>query len=95
MMNSLTQQIKRKALELGFSKVGIARAERLEEERDNLLRWLELGYHGTMKWMKDKPERRCEPSAPNQSVLWSTGRVLHEAALAHDAGRNCSLRLAQ
>src|SRR5690349_14663313 len=47
----LTSQIKQKALQLGFAKVGIARAENLSTELDHLQEWLARGYQGEMKWM--------------------------------------------
>lgn len=54
-------RIKAKALELGFSSVGIARAESLEVEGVRLQQWLSRGYHGTMEWMQKDPEKRAEP----------------------------------
>ncbi|MGF1536729.1 MAG: tRNA epoxyqueuosine(34) reductase QueG [Elainellaceae cyanobacterium] len=55
-------QIKQKALELGFHKVGIAAPEALYAEagaanRAALERWLAMGYHADMAWM-DNPKRR-------------------------------------
>ncbi len=58
---SLTKEIKTKALELGFSKVGIARAEHLQKEGDLLAQWLAWGYHGTMEWMARNFEKRIRP----------------------------------
>lgn len=63
MKESLTQHIKQKALELGFAKVGIARAERLTEEGRRLREWLNRGYHGTMEWMERNVEKRVDPRA--------------------------------
>lgn len=57
---SLTELIKRKGLELGFSKIGIARAEVLEEEGAGLREWLARGYAGTMSWMEKNPEKRVD-----------------------------------
>jgi len=56
----LTAEIKSRALQLGFSKLGIARAEPLLAERDRLKEWLARGYHGEMKWMARDPEQRTE-----------------------------------
>lgn len=69
---NLTKEIKLKALELGFSKVGIARAERLDEESRHLQEWLNRGCHGTMEWMSRNVEKRSDPRTivPNaQSVV--------------------------
>lgn len=57
----LTSTIKAGARALGFSKVGIARAEASTTEGKNLAEWLRRGYHGTMGWMEKDPERRSDP----------------------------------
>ncbi|MEX0736233.1 MAG: tRNA epoxyqueuosine(34) reductase QueG [Bacteroidota bacterium] len=57
----LTNTIKASALALGFSKVGIARAEALTAEGKHLAEWLRRDYHGTMGWMEKDPERRADP----------------------------------
>ena len=49
--HELTQEIKRKAIEIGFSKVGIARVEELEQESVKLSNWLERKFHADMDWM--------------------------------------------
>ena len=58
--SSLTRTIKSKALELGFSHVGVARAESLGEEGARLQQWLTRGYHGTMEWMQKNLEKRSD-----------------------------------
>lgn len=60
-MRSLTQEIKTKALDLGFCEVGVARAERLEGEGSLLAEWLARGYHGTMEWMVRNLDKRVDP----------------------------------
>lgn len=60
---TLTEQIKSKALELGFSKVGIAKAELLTEDGERLREWLHRGYHASMNWMEDDLEKRIDPKA--------------------------------
>ena len=65
-------QIKHRALQLGFSKVGIARAENLSTELDRLQEWLARGYQGEMKWMERDPSQRADPRlfwAPARSVI--------------------------
>lgn len=55
-MNVSAPAVKQKAIEIGFSKVGISRAETgLEKER--LQQWLAQGYHADMEWMAD-PRRQ-------------------------------------
>ena len=60
-MMKLSDEIKQKALELGFSKIGIARAEKLGAESGRLVEWLNQGYHGTMDWMARNVEKRTDP----------------------------------
>ena len=58
----LTEGLKRRALEMGFHKVGVVRAEALLEERARLEEWLARGYQGEMAWMAREVERRTDPS---------------------------------
>lgn len=58
---TLTKLIKKKALEIGFHKIGVARAADLPRERERLLEWLEKGFHGEMLWMEREPEKRANP----------------------------------
>lgn len=58
-MPDLTQQIKQKALDLGFHKVGIVRVEEFEGDTDAiaaLQKWLDQGYQADMAWMAN-PKR--------------------------------------
>lgn len=59
---------------LGFDLVGVAPAERLEEEGVRLEEWLAAGRHGSMEWMARDPERRVDvrrllPSARSVVVV--------------------------
>lgn len=54
-----TTAFKEKARSLGFSHVGIARAERLTDEASRLQEWLGRGYHGSMSWMENP--KRMDP----------------------------------
>jgi epoxyqueuosine reductase len=54
-------RIKARARELGFAKVGIARAENLSTERSRLEDWLYRGYHGEMNWLARDPAQRADP----------------------------------
>jgi epoxyqueuosine reductase len=58
---SITGKIRQKALQIGFSKVGFARAESLPDEEAHLREWLARGYHGEMKWMERDPSQRADP----------------------------------
>ena len=71
-MISLTDRIKSRAIELGFCRVGIARATGLDEEGKLLREWLSRNYHGSMDWMARNSEKRVDPRKllPNaQSVV--------------------------
>jgi epoxyqueuosine reductase len=57
-----TDRIKQLALDLGFDKVGIARAEPLAAEAEHLFRWFADGRHGEMAWMERWREKRIDPS---------------------------------
>ena len=61
MEKHLTSIIKEKAYSLGFEKVGIAVAKKLEHS-DYLDKWIKAGYHGSMKWMENYLEMRKDVS---------------------------------
>ena len=50
--------IKQKAIELGFSKVGISRAEPTPKERKRLINWISNNKNGSMKWINDRRDER-------------------------------------
>lgn len=56
-----TQQIKEKALQLGFDVCGIAKADFLSEEKENLMSWIQKGYNGEMTYMANNVEKRLDP----------------------------------
>jgi epoxyqueuosine reductase len=58
---SLSEKIKQKALEIGFHKAGIVRAEPLLEEEKIFGRWLAENYQGEMQWLEREPEKRTDP----------------------------------
>jgi epoxyqueuosine reductase len=59
--SQLTAEVKRRALELGFEKVGVVRAEALGDERARLEEWLARGLHASMAWMERDAARRTDP----------------------------------
>jgi epoxyqueuosine reductase len=68
----IAAQIKAHALQLGFSKVGIVRAEWLTAEQSHLQQWLARGFHGEMRWMERDPAQRADPRRfwpPARSVV--------------------------
>ncbi|MEA2106573.1 MAG: tRNA epoxyqueuosine(34) reductase QueG [Bacteroidota bacterium] len=56
-----TRKIKQKALELGFSAIGISNADFLKKESKQLKEWLDNGFHGEMKYMENHFEKRVDP----------------------------------
>ena len=61
----LAAAVRADALRLGFDGVGIARAERLDDEARRLEAWLAAGRHGgsdgAMTWMERNFEKRIDP----------------------------------
>jgi len=59
---TLSDQIKTRASDLGFSKCGITRAEPLDLiSRQRFLNWLENNLHGEMGYLNRAPEKRTDP----------------------------------
>lgn len=58
---SIAAEIRQKTLQMGFAKVGFARAEILSDQEARLREWLARGYHGEMKWMERDPAQRADP----------------------------------
>ncbi len=57
----LTQFVKQKASDIGFSFCGIAQAEQLQEEARALEQWLQQGRHGKMHYMENYFDKRIDP----------------------------------
>jgi epoxyqueuosine reductase len=57
-----TLYIKQKALSMGFSYVGVAKARKLDEEEDRLASWLKQGNHGSMHYMEQHFDKRLNPA---------------------------------
>jgi epoxyqueuosine reductase len=61
-MNHLrSADIKQKARELGFQKIGIVPATALTEEGARLHEWLANNFHGAMHYLARDPEKRSDP----------------------------------
>ncbi|MBK8698674.1 MAG: tRNA epoxyqueuosine(34) reductase QueG [Saprospiraceae bacterium] len=58
----LTSQVKKKATDLGFSGVAIARAEHMDAEAKRLEQWLSKGLHGEMSYMANHFDLRVDPT---------------------------------
>ena len=60
-MPTFSGQLKLKAAEIGFQKVGIVPTEPLVDEGARLTDWLNRGFHGEMAWLEREPEKRGDP----------------------------------
>ena len=58
---NITKQFKAEATRLGFSYIGISKAEKMEEESHRLEGWLNSGFHGKMSYMENHFEMRTDP----------------------------------
>ena len=55
------ETLRAEATRLGFDRVGVVPAGRLEEEGVRLADWLAAGRHAGMSWMESSQERRIDP----------------------------------
>lgn len=58
----LSQEIKEKALELGFDLCGISRIRTLDRESEAMQKWIEKGYHGQLGYMQRNTDKRHNPA---------------------------------
>ncbi len=58
---SYANQIRVKALDLGFDAVGFAQAQRLNHLEKPFGDWLSKSYHGDMTWLENHFEKRLDP----------------------------------
>jgi len=72
------EEIRSRAKELGFAKIGISRAKRLDE-RNGLEEWLAAGHHGEMLWMGRNAGKRLDP----RTLLSEARSVISLAANYH------------
>jgi epoxyqueuosine reductase len=91
-MPGITAAIKSKALELGFSKVGVVAAARMDAEGERLDSWLGARLHGEMAWMAREPEKRVDPraifpAAKSMIVVALNYHTPHEHEQRPDAGK--------
>jgi epoxyqueuosine reductase len=62
--SELTEELKRRAYELGFSRAGVARAGALVEDGARLNAWLLKGYQGPLDFMNASADLRSDPTHP-------------------------------
>lgn len=57
-MNDFTFEIKSKANEIGFEKIGIAEIEPIKNAKANLESWILKGNHASMSWIEKRKNER-------------------------------------
>ncbi|HEY8126554.1 MAG TPA: tRNA epoxyqueuosine(34) reductase QueG [Methylocystis sp.] len=62
-MPTLEEEIRARAIELGFDVCRFAEADVAPEQGERLHAWLRDGAHGDMDWMRETAERRAAPRA--------------------------------
>ena len=82
-VTSFAGQIKVKATEIGFEKVGVVAAEPLTAEGERLQDWLGRGHHGEMAWLAREPEKRTDPR-----LIFPEARSVIVVALNYYTGHN-------
>ncbi|MFT5355830.1 MAG: epoxyqueuosine reductase [Polyangiales bacterium] len=60
----ITASLRARATELGFAAFGVARAEALEPEGEQLRAYLAAGRHGQMGWLENTADVRIDPTTP-------------------------------
>jgi len=60
-MRSISEQIRQKAIDIGFHKVGFVKAEPLYDDGQKFREWLSRGYQGTMAWLEKYSETIIDP----------------------------------
>ncbi len=68
----------KKAEELGFSAIGVARADAAPRTAERLREWLASGAHGDMIWMEETAERRGSPAG-----LWPEVRSVISLGMSY------------
>lgn len=66
------------ALEVGFDTCAITQADRMDDLRPRLERFVSLGHHGTMGWMEETMARRGHPHS-----LWPEARAIIMLGLSY------------
>ena len=61
MFSTPTERIRAEAQRLGFSFIGFAKAEQMDEEARRLETWLNKNYHGKMGYMENHFDKRIDP----------------------------------
>ncbi len=74
----LRERLEEKAREIGFSAIGVARADSAPKTGERLRQWLSSGAHGDMIWMEETAERRASPAG-----LWPDVRSVISLGMSY------------
>ena len=77
-MTDLRSGLEEEARRLGFSALGVARADAAPKTAERLREWLDLGLHGDMIWMEETAQRRGSPAA-----LWPEVRSIISLGMSY------------
>ena len=58
MSSNIKNKIIDNAHQLGFQKIGFAKADFYKEDEENLYSWIDNGYNATMEWVEKRKEER-------------------------------------
>ena len=76
-------EIKQRALSIGFDTVGIAAAKPNQNQRRFLDEFLQKGRHGSMSWMENRADERADPQR-----LWSDAQSVIMLGLNYGPDRD-------
>jgi epoxyqueuosine reductase len=88
LISDLTQKLKAKALEEGFSELRVTRARLPETTGADLATFIAANHHGDMAWLPDTLARRKSPDA-----MWLEARSAIVLALNYGQGLDAFARL--
>src|SRR3546814_10785192 len=77
----------REARTVGFTAVGVARADAAPRSAARLRQWLDSGAHGDMIWMETTADRRGSPAA-----LWPEVKRSEERRVGKECVSTCRSR---
>ena len=76
--HELRERMEAEARALGFSAIGVARADAAPKTGERLHQWLSEGCHGDMIWMEETAERRASPAG-----LWPEVRSIVSLGMSY------------
>jgi epoxyqueuosine reductase len=77
----LRDALEEQARTIGFSAIGVARADSAPRSAERLRQWLSEGAHGDMIWMEETADRRCSPTG-----LWPEAKSVIALGMSYAPG---------